>query len=71
MSARKAKPASNIREVIDDLVASISLIECAQRSLGEQDIGAPEQVTLEQARKLLWSLHDALDGLEPNHKTGS
>ncbi len=61
MSARKAKPAADVRKVIENLVAGISLAECVQRSLCEQEIGAPEQVTLEQARKLLWSVHDALD----------
>lgn len=62
MSARRTKrPIASMRKLMSDLVAGISLNECARRSLSDQEIGAPEQVTLEQVRKLLWSVHDALD----------
>lgn len=58
-----AKLPVNISKLITDTVEAISLIECAQRSLSDQEFGAPEQVVLEHARKVLWRLHDELDEL--------
>jgi hypothetical protein len=65
MSAGKAKrparSAAKVRKLADDLIAAISLSECAQRSLELQEIAAPEQVALDHARKLLWRVHDELE----------
>ena len=67
MNVRKGKrPIASMRKLMSDLIAGISLNECARRSLSNQEIGAPEQVALEQARNLLWRVHDALDELCPS-----
>lgn len=58
-----AKLPVSIGKLITDTVEAISLIECAQRSLSDQEVGAPEQIVLERARKALWRLHDDLDEL--------
>jgi hypothetical protein len=51
----------NVHRLIDDLIIGISLAECIQRSLSEQEIGTPEQITLDRARKCLGAVHDALE----------
>lgn len=58
-----AKPPVSIRKLTGELVDGIALVECAKRSLSEQEIGAPEQVALEQALKAFWRVHDGLDEL--------
>lgn len=59
-------PPVSVRQVLDECVAGLSLIEVTVRSLDENDYASCEQVTLRRALKALWIVHDYLTELEPD-----
>lgn len=64
--ASSAKPIS----MYDQMIAAISLIEVAMRSLKADEIGSHERVALRAAVKRLWLVHDRLEELEISDSNG-
>lgn len=62
----RARKAVIPAEAVTDTLAAISLVEVTKHSLQGQEIGAPEQVVLEQALKKLWAVHDLLIEVAPD-----
>ena len=63
MSARKKREAGPVKPVsaYNEIIAAISLVEVAMNSLECGEVGTSEQITLKQALKSMWLVHDRLD----------
>ena len=65
MSARKSPQrlrAVDFEKLVTGLVDAISHIECALRYIESEDGSGPQNIVLTHAIRMLWQLHDMLDG---------
>ena len=54
--------------ILNECVGAICLVEVTLHSLESQEIAYPEQEVLRRALKLIWSVHDWIYELKPQHK---
>jgi len=65
-SPRTTRPTAAIRSrsrILHECHLAVSLVEVTQRSLESLDIAYPEQEVLKRVLKVIWSVHDWIDGL--------